>query len=84
MSSLLETRRQIVRDSLSIGHALQKRAHDTPEDEVFVYLNDDGDEVARISVVQLHNRSVEVASLLIEVCIFRSVLPPTYFSNLAL
>ncbi|WP_455827269.1 cytochrome P450 [Pseudomonas graminis] len=51
-------------DSMTLVACLQKHAADSPDDEVFTFLDSNGDCVARLSYLQLHDQACAIAAAL--------------------
>ncbi|UVH51980.1 cytochrome P450 [Pseudomonas sp. CBS] len=51
-------------DSMTLVACLQKRAAESPDDEVFTFLDSNGDSVARLSFRQLHDQACAIAAAL--------------------
>ncbi|MFC6338796.1 cytochrome P450 [Pseudomonas sp. CCM 7891] len=51
-------------DSMTLVACLQKRAAESPDDEVFTFLDSNGDSVARLSYLQLHDQACAIAAAL--------------------
>ncbi|MGA9704152.1 cytochrome P450 [Pseudomonas sp.] len=51
-------------DSMTLVACLQKRAADSPDDEVFAFLDSNGNCVARLSYLQLHDQACAIAAAL--------------------
>ncbi|MBV4483806.1 AMP-binding protein [Pseudomonas khavaziana] len=51
-------------DSMTLVACLQKRAAESPDDEVFTFLDSNGDSVARLSYLQLHDQACAIAATL--------------------